>query len=96
MTHPITTLIDQNSERSYLVHSKFPSLFIESSQKKELPPTPEQKAYLASLENGDVFECRIIGIPKKQSHFIVVLPLLFLACFNKITQVFYSFLCTMK
>ena len=75
MIHPITRLIDQNSERPYLVHGKFPALFIERSHKKELPPTYEQKAYFASLENGDVFECRIIGIPKKQSHFIVVLPL---------------------
>jgi|688.fasta_scaffold132872_3 hypothetical protein len=75
MIHPITTLFDQNSERPYLVHGKFPALFIERSHKKELSPTYEQKAYLASLKNGDVFECRIIDVTKKQSHFIVVLPL---------------------
>ena len=96
MIHPITTLFDQSDERSYWVYGKLTALFLNKSNKIETSPTPEQKAKLASLENGDVFECRIIGIPKKQSHFIVVLPLLFLACFNKITQVFYSFLCTMK
>lgn len=75
MIHPITMHFDQNGERSYWVHGKFPALFLKKSNKIETAPTPEQKAYLASLENGDVFECRIIGKPKKHSHFIVVLPL---------------------
>jgi hypothetical protein len=47
MIHPITTLFDQNSELPYLVHGKFPALFIERSHKKELSPTYEQKAYFA-------------------------------------------------
>lgn len=49
MTHPITTLFDQNSERPYLVHGKFPALFIERSHKKNSPQLMNKKPILLSL-----------------------------------------------
>jgi hypothetical protein len=72
--HPITVTIHEQGKRSYRIYGKFPALIHKRRYNGKTIPTPEQQGFLNSLEDGDVFDCRIIEITKTQSHFIVVLP----------------------